>query len=271
MVWVVTCAVGAVLTALLAPLVLTMGRWQLLHPRLALTAWFASFFAGVMLALLALLACVVGAVASTDVDTHTEAVLLTAAAWLGLGGFGAVIAFVTTSASSVLAHDGAAERALTSLACSRQERDGFTLVRVISDQPVACAVPGRHPEIVVSTAMEQALSVPQLQAVLAHELAHLRGAHGWAIRIARINAACLSPTRPGRALQQATRLLIELAADDTAARQAGAVHLIGALTTLAQTTGDESMRLRAQRLAARDWPPPMPHQLPEAIRLTVPA
>lgn len=271
LVLVVSCAGGAVLTALLAPLALTMGRWQMLHPRLALTAWFASFFLGVLLAITALLAGLVGAVTASAVHPHTGAVLLTAAAWLGLGGFGAMIAFVMASASTVVAHDGATEQALTSIAYYREQRDGFTLVRFESNQHVACAVPGRHPEILVSTAMEEALSLPQLQAVLAHEYAHLRARHGWAIRIARVNAACLPNTRPGQTFQQATRLLIELAADDTAARQAGAANLANALSTLADITGAKGMRLRAERLAARRWPPADRRRLPEAVRIAASA
>ncbi|PNL16950.1 M56 family metallopeptidase [Micrococcus sp. FDAARGOS_333] len=265
------CAGGAVLTAFLAPLVLTVGRWQMLHPRLALTAWLASFFLGILLVLTALLVSIVGAVTASSVHPHTEAVLLTAAAWLGLGGFGAAIAFITASASTVVAHDGVTERAFTALACSREERSHFTLVRFESDQHVACAVPGRHPEILVSTAMEAALSLPQLHAVLAHEYAHLRGRHGWAIRIARVNAACLPNTRPGQAFQQAMRLLIELAADDTAARQAGPANLANALSTLAEITDAEGMRLRAERLAARRWPPSKQRRLPEAVRIAASA
>ncbi|MAB20717.1 MAG: hypothetical protein CMH33_07370 [Microbacterium sp.] len=153
------------------------------------------------------------------------------------------------------------------VARSREERDGFTLVRFRGDQLIACAVPGKHPEILLSTAMEETLTVSQLQAVLAHEYAHLRQRHGWAVRIAQINALCLSRVRPGRALQRATVLLIELAADDAAARQAGAAHLANALTVLANAAGDESMHLRAVRLTARRWPSAARRRLPQAIRI----
>jgi Zn-dependent protease with chaperone function len=115
--------------------------------------------------------------------------------------------------------------------------------------------------------MEETLTVSQLQAVLAHEYAHLRQWHGWAVRIAQINALCLPRVLPGRALQRATVLLIELAADDAAARQAGAAHLANALTVLANTTGDESMHLRAVRLTARRWPSAGRRRLPQAIRI----
>lgn len=265
------CASGAVLTAMLAPLVLTVGRWQLLHPRLALTAWFSAFFLGIALALAALAGSIAGALIASTTAQSAEALLVTVSGWLGLGAFGAVIAFVASSASAVVSHDSAARESMAAVARAREERDGFTLVRFASDRPIACAVPGRHPEILVSSAMEEALTLPQLQAVLAHEYAHLRQWHGWALRIAQVNALCLPNARPGRALRRATGLLIELAADDAAARQAGAANLANALTVLARTTDQDAMHLRADRLAARRWPSPSRRRLPQAIRLTTAA
>lgn len=41
---------AAALVLLLAPLVLTVGRWQVRHPRTALTLWFSALFAGIGLA-----------------------------------------------------------------------------------------------------------------------------------------------------------------------------------------------------------------------------
>lgn len=264
--FVAVCAGAAVLTVVLGPVVLTVGRWQMLHPRAALTAWFSAFFLGLGLACATVVGSVVAAVAASEVTSPGQAVLVTGGGWLGLGVFGAVIAFVATSAAASTGVEPAGD-AVAVLARSREERPGFTLVRFRSAQLIACTVPGRHPEIQISSGMEEALTVPQLQAVLAHEYAHLRQRHGWAVRIAQINALCLPRTRPGRALQRATVLLIELAADDTAARQAGAAHLANALTILAHTTGDESMHLRAMRLTARRWPSAARRRLPQAIRI----
>lgn len=264
--FVAVCAGAAVLTAVLGPMGLTVGRWQMLHPRAALTAWFTTFFLGIALACAALVGSVVAAVAASEVPPPDQAVLVTGGGWLGLGVFGAVIAFVATSAAASTGVEPIGD-AVAVLACSREERDGFTLVRFRSDRLIACAVPGRRPEILLSSGMTEILTVSQLQAVLAHEYAHLRQRHGWAVRIAQINALCLPRTRPGRALQRATVLLIELAADDTAARQAGAAHLANALTILANMTGDESMHLRAVRLTARRWPTATRRRLPQAIRI----
>lgn len=260
------CAGAAMLTAVLGPVVLTVGRWQMLHPRAALTAWFTAFFLGVGLACAAVAGSVAAAVTTSEVNSPDQAVLVIGGGWLGLGVFGAVIAFVSTSAAASTGVEPAGH-ARAAVALSREERDGFTLVRFRSDRLIACAVPGQRSEILVSSGIEDALTGPQLQAVLAHEYAHLRQRHGWALRIAQINALCLPRARPGLALHRATVLLIELAADDTAARQAGAAHLANALTILADTTGDESMHLRAVRLTSRRWPPARRRRLPRAIRI----
>lgn len=268
--FVLACLGAAILTATLAPLALTVRRWQIMHPRAALTAWFAAWFLGVFLALAALTGSVVGAVTASTAAPHASAVLLTGAGWLGLGAFGAAAAFITASASTAIMHQDAAGIDRAVIARVREEREGFTLVRFISEQLVACAVPGRQPEILISSALTEALSAPQLQAVLAHEYAHLRQHHGWALRIAQINALCLPRTRPGRALQRATALLIELAADDAAARQAGPAHLANALTVLSRAAGAaeaEGMWLRAERLASRRWPRPSRRRLPRPIRI----
>lgn len=263
---VAACAGAGLLTAMLGPAVLTLGRWQLLHPRAALTAWFAAFFLAVCLAAAAVVGSVIAAVAASEVNSLGHAVLVTAGGWLGLGGVGALIAFVATSAAAST-EIVPASHAAAALARSREERDGFTLVRFHSAELIACAIPGSRPEILVSSGLEQALTGSQFQAVLAHEYAHLRQRHGWALRIAQINALCLPRAKPGRALERATVLLIELAADDTAARQAGAVHLANALTILGNITGDESMHLRAVRLTTRRWPSASRRRLPQAIRI----
>lgn len=269
--FVLLCLGGAALTVVAAPLVLTVGRWQLLHPRAALTAWFAAFFLGTALLLAAVIGSIVGAVTASEATPHDQAILLTVAAWLGLGGIGALVAFVAVATGPMRTGREESSAVDAAIASTREERAGFTLVRFPSPQLIACLVPGRNPEILLSSAMEQALSLPQLQAVLAHEFAHLRQRHGWAIRIAELNALCLPRTRPGRTLKRATVLLIELAADDVAARQAGAANLANALSILAVATGAEAMQLRAERLTARRWPAAGRGQLPQAIRLSATA
>lgn len=270
MLWIVLACFGsALIMSLLAPLVLTIGRWQLLHPRTALTAWFGALFIGVALMLSGLAVSVIGAVSAPDSVDRTESILLTVVAWLGLGVFGAVATMASVSSEPIVEARREAMEMLAPVARSREARPGFTLVRFDSDEAVAFAVPGRRPEVFISSAVEELLSTAQLGAVLAHEYAHLRHRHGWALRIASINAFCLGRLRPGRALQRATKLLVELAADDAAARQAGAANLANALTLLAESVGDSGMQLRATRLTSKRWPPASRRRLPKAIAATV--
>lgn len=267
MVPVLGCITGAVLLLVLAPWVLTMGRWQVRFPRTALTLWFSAFFAGCALMLGAVIAAILVSIGAARVPTAAEAISVTMAAWLSLGAVGAVLAFVSVSAEPLTASQRESVRRLAPVAVARERRPGFTLVWFDSEEPVACAVPGRSAEILVSTGLRRTLTGPQLRAVVAHEYAHLRYRHGWAVRIAEVNALCL-PRRvqAGRGLKRATLLLVELMADDAAARQAGAAHLANALSQMAEAGEDVGMALRAERLTLRRWPRGDRRRLPEPIR-----
>lgn len=248
---------GAVLVLLLAPLVLTAGRWQVRHPRIALTLWFCAFFAGIGFAVASAATALLCAVGGASPASSSEALLLTITGWLSLGVLAAVIAFVSASAEPLADSWREAVGRFAPVAVSREDSDGVALVWFDSEEPVACAVPSREPEMFLSTALKDLLSPPQLRAVIEHERAHLRQHHGWAVRIAEINALCLPRQFPGgRALERATLLLIELIADDAAARRSGAVHLANALAIMGRTTADPGFELRADRLTLRRWKKP---------------
>ncbi|MGF3056002.1 M48 family metalloprotease [Microbacterium sp. YY-01] len=264
--WILLCFTAAAATALLSPCVLTLGRWQLLRPRIALTAWFGAFFLGLLFILAGLVGSVLGAIGASEAVSTRESVLLTVAGWLGLGIFGAIIALVSVSVEPLVELNKLRTVALVPIASSRKRHGRLTLVRFHSTEPIAFALPGRRPEIFLSSAVEQLLTPAQIQAVIAHEYAHLRQHHGWALRIAHINTMCLAGRWPGRAFQPAITLLVELAADDAAARQAGAAHLANALTILGEASGDQGMRLRASRLTERRWPRVSQRRLPEVIQ-----
>ncbi|QTV80355.1 M48 family metalloprotease [Microbacterium sp. NIBRBAC000506063] len=270
MVLVLSCGVLAGGLLLFAPLVLTRGRWQVRFPRLAFASWFGAFLVGCALALGSLVAMVAASLSASSSMDAAAATVVTVGTWLSLGAIGAIAAFVSVSAEPLADSHREAISALAAVALSREERRGFTLVRFASEEPVACAVPGRRPEILVSTGLEMLLSAAQLQAVLAHEYAHLRYGHGWAVRVAEVNALCLPRfLRAGRGLRRATLLLVELIADDAAARQAGAANLANALDRMAKESGDAGLALRAERLALRRWPRASHRRVPEPIRLPV--
>ncbi|MGF3057477.1 M56 family metallopeptidase [Microbacterium sp. YY-01] len=232
-------------------------------------AWFGSLFQGLLLVLAGLVCSVLGAVTASESASAREAVFLSVAGWLALGFFGAMLALVSVSVAPLVELNMQRTEALAPIASSREDYGRFTLVRFESSELVAFAVPGRKPEIFLSCAVERSLTQAQLRSVIAHEYAHLRQRHWWALRIAQINAMCLGGLRPGRALQRATTILIELAADDAAARQTGAANLANALAVLGKASGDQSMHLRAERLTARRWPRAARRRLPNVLRTTV--
>lgn len=59
----------------------------------------------------------------------------------------------------------------------RRHADGFDVVVVATDEPVAVALGGREPLVVISEGVQARLSGPELDAVVRHEAAHLRYGH----------------------------------------------------------------------------------------------
>jgi Zn-dependent protease with chaperone function len=258
----------AITLAVLCPRLFAAGRWHLFHPRAALTVWFGTFGVGVVTAFSGIALGIVSVESLRHAIPHTPGVTVSAAVWVAAGIAGLALAFVFTFSGSLQSLRPASHS--HAVAYAREEHVGFTLVRFHSETPEAYAVPGRRPEIFVSSSMEQLLSAPQLQAVLAHEFAHLRHQHGLAMRIAQINALFLPGIRASRAFERATRLQIELAADDAAARQVGAAHLANALLVLAAATQDVAMTLRAERLSRKRWPAPGRRRVPQGLQAASP-
>jgi Zn-dependent protease with chaperone function len=121
---------------------------------------------------------------------------------------------------------------------------GATLVD--ADIAAAYCLPGRHGRIVLTTAAVSALDEDELAAVIAHERAHLRERHHLAVGAAR----GLTRAFPGIPLfaTAASEIgrLVELRADDAAARDTDHVSVAAALVTLA------GMRAPRAALAAAD-------------------
>jgi Zn-dependent protease with chaperone function/uncharacterized membrane protein len=130
------------------------------------------------------------------------------------------------------------------------------VVIVQAPKPAAYCVAGRPPAIVVTTAARAALDDRQLAAVLAHERAHLTGHHALIVAVLRGLAAVfprLSLITLGA--QEVSRLL-EMCADDAAARRhsrrallSGLIALCAAAPTEALAAADLAVLARAERLA----------------------
>lgn len=100
--------------------------------------------------------------------------------------------------------------------------------------PVAYCVPGRHRRIVVTTATLAVLDDAELAAVLAHERAHLHGRHHWVLAGTQALARAFPLPVFKTAHHEVSRLL-EMLADDAAARTQPRLAVATALATLATT------------------------------------
>lgn len=157
--------------------------------------------------------------------------------------------------------------ALNSHDVTEEERPGFTLATVDHRFPAALSAPPAHGQpgtIMVTTGLRSALTDGQFQAVLAHEYAHVTMRHGKILSVATTLADMVRIFQP---LKRSVSLLVELAADDVAAKQAGPAELANALAIMSKATGDETMHLRAERLTTKRWPREHWRTVPEPIRV----
>ncbi|MFD0903518.1 M56 family metallopeptidase [Actinomadura sediminis] len=95
--------------------------------------------------------------------------------------------------------------------------------------PVAYCLPSRRRPIVLSTGAQRRLSTRQLAAVLEHERAHLRQRHHLVLLLLDAGHALLPWSPTVRRARSRVPLLLEMAADDAAARTAGHRTLADAL------------------------------------------
>jgi Zn-dependent protease with chaperone function len=97
-----------------------------------------------------------------------------------------------------------------------------TLVVLATDAVVAYATPGSPAQVVVSRGLVSALGPDELDAVVRHELAHLRNRHDRDLVLAAVVDAALGWIPGVRASTRALRLSIERSADEEAAERPGA-------------------------------------------------
>lgn len=139
---------------------------------------------------------------------------------------------------------------------------------VVVDLPgrLVYAVAGRPHTIVLSRDALDALDDAQLQAVLAHERAHLAGRHHLLLAAARALVVTMPRIRLFTAGSRELSRLVEMCADDAAARGHGGRTLVGALLALAGgpvpppralAAAGSAVAERAERLMF----PPAPRQL----------
>ncbi|MGX9787208.1 M56 family metallopeptidase [Mycobacterium sp. MMS18-G62] len=129
---------------------------------------------------------------------------------------------------------------------------GVDAVVIDAPEPAAYCVPGRPHVVVVTSAALASLGEGELAAILAHERAHIEGRHPQIIAILRSLAATFPKlTLMIEGAQQVSRLL-EMCADDTAAKKHGSASLIGGLLALTRAAPAPFGALGASGIAVLD-------------------
>jgi Zn-dependent protease with chaperone function len=110
---------------------------------------------------------------------------------------------------------------------------GPAVVIVSADLPAAYCVAGRPDAIVLTTAAIEALDEAELAAVVAHEQAHLSGRHLQLMMFLRAMATAMPRLPLFRNAVESVGRLVEMSADDRAARRHGRQAVLGGLVALA--------------------------------------
>jgi Zn-dependent protease with chaperone function len=156
-----------------------------------------------------------------------------------VAGLGVILAgaVVARTALTALAHLRVAGRqALRHAETARligHAEPALGAVLVEHSQPTAYCVAGRNPTVILTTGAVQALDHGQLDAVLAHERAHLAGHHHRLLALARIGRLVLPFLPLMRDADEQVARLAEMHADDAATRASDPRSLATALVVLA--------------------------------------
>jgi len=225
----------------LAVVALTRSSSSLRAPRTSILLWQASTLTIVLSAVGLLLTAglqpsargIVPGLTALAADLATPASPLPAARQLiavgaGLGTVAALVAIQIASSWRCHRRRSRHRHLLRLVASHDVDRD----VRVL-DHPAVTAyyLPGRSGCVVVSRGALRALTPDELTAVLAHEQAHARYRHHVALAPFHALRRAL-PMRPLAAMANRMDLLVELCADDAAARRVGRGPLLSALRSM---------------------------------------
>ena len=236
---------GGVLTWLSPPLLTRMTRTGI-TPHMGIAAWLTALGAALMawigaVALLAV-AAVNGLKDSSAVTLCLELFGLSEHTPLP-GRLGSVALIVTASCVSAVVIARVGRTVLNLRARSHEHArearmigrptDRPDVVVVDAHRPAAYCVTGRPNAIVITTGALDSLDRSQLAAVLAHENAHITGHHHQLLMVLRGLATSLPRLPLFRSGAEAVAELLEMCADDTAARRFGARPLLAGLLTLA--------------------------------------
>lgn len=236
----------AALLATAAPRLLATAAWVDRAPRLAICLWQAlsvSVLAAAGLAGLAL--AVPSARISGDIADLLRACVMSLRASYATPGGAAIAGAGLMLTTVVLLRVGSCAAAgLFRATRARRAHAGKLAIlarpapdldAVVIPHPAAAAycLPGRARRVVLTTAALDTLSLDQLHAVLAHERAHLTGRHHLVVAGTDAFARAFPAVPLFTAARVEVARLVELAADDAAARRHERLSVAAALATLA--------------------------------------
>ncbi|GAA4425985.1 hypothetical protein GCM10023169_24340 [Georgenia halophila] len=251
----------AVVLSLAAPVLLDRARWLEQVPQAAVVVWQSVALAAALSAIGAALAAPEEALRALHGGELRFGPALFVGAGLALLLAGVIVvrlAVVTVR----LALDTRRRRRrhiemLDLLHGERRERSELDVLA--AHLPLAYCIPAKPGRVVVTDATLDLLTPAEVDAVVAHELAHLRARHDLVIEaFTALHVAFPQLVRSRLALESVNRLL-EMLADDIARRSVGAAPLRSALAKLAGTADPEAeIDARLARLARRPdhsaWP-----------------
>ncbi|MFF9914213.1 M56 family metallopeptidase [Streptomyces sp. NPDC013457] len=118
-----------------------------------------------------------------------------------------------------------------------EEPGSGRLVVLEGERPDAWWLPGTTPQLVITTAALRRLKGRQLDAVLAHEQGHARARHDWLLHCSGALAGGFPGIPVFAAFRDQMHRLVELAADDVASRRFGRLTIALALVELNEERG----------------------------------
>jgi Zn-dependent protease with chaperone function len=236
----------AVATGTLGARMLARADWTARAPLLAILTYLAAAWSVVAALALAGLTLAVHATALGGALSHligacvlrlratyaTPGGLAVAGAGLILTSAIAVRTAVTAASHLRVTRRQALRHARTARLVGRPEPD-LGAVLVEHSQPAAYCVAGRHPTVILTTGALRALAPGQLEAVLAHERAHLAWRHHRLLAVARISRRALPFLPLMRDAEAQVERLVEMHADDSATQGRDPGSLATALVVLA--------------------------------------
>ncbi|MEU7404787.1 M56 family metallopeptidase [Streptomyces sp. NPDC044948] len=236
----------AALLGVPAPALLARSGWAVRAPRLGIWAWQALTATVVVSVALAGLAAAVPTVpVSGNLADMLHACVMALRSQYAVPGGAAAAASGTILALSLIgrvgwclgaalwrARRGRAQHAAV-LAMVGRARPDLGVTVLDDDRPAAYCLPGYGHRIVLTTAALAALEPRELEAVIAHERAHIQQRHHLVLAYAEALELAFPRLPLFRRAAEETRRLVELAADDAATARTSSLTLAGALVELA--------------------------------------